>query len=144
MPSDPQVSYKFASQFAEIGTAFHVSVARSPDDGVLNEKMMGKVRALRISLEMKTEGRGDTDTRNVASAEIPVDRFGAARGDIVLAVPIDLPISYDGRLLRVVYEVTIRTDTQLGLDPKVEIPVVVVPQNGIGRYGQPHPLRSFS
>lgn len=55
-------------------------------------------------------------------------------------IPPNAPISYDGKLLRVMYTLSIRTDTQFGRDPQIDVPVVVVPKNGLGRYRQPHPL----
>ncbi len=141
LSGDPQVSYTFASYFAEVGSSFFCSVSRAPDDGQTNEKSIGKARAIRVTLDMATEGRGTRDSQELGTAEVPIDRFGKASGDLEFPVPADAPISYDGQLIRVRYTMTIRTDTQLGIDPKFAVPVVVVPKNGANSYDAPHPLR---
>lgn len=137
---DPLVSYQLASHVAEVSGAFHITVSRSPADGASNEAQMGKVRGLRVHLEYETEGRGDRDSREYSETTVPIDRFGMGRADITLEVPFNAPISYDGHLLRVKYEIVVVTDRQRAFDYALKIPVVVAPVGGASTYQRPHPL----
>ena len=57
-----------------------------------------------------------------------------------LAVPSNGPISYDGRLIRVLWRIEARVDVKLAMDRTTEIPVLIIPSGGWGLYHQPHPL----
>ena len=102
--------------------------------------MIGKVRSLRIELEYKTSGRGDEDSKKVHTSEVPIDRFGMGAADLRIEVPPDSPISYDGQLMRVHYEIHIWTDIQAQIDHGSDIAVLVVPIGGATSYQRPHPL----
>ncbi len=140
--SDELVSFRLASAVAEVAGAFQISVSRAPADGKTNEASFGKVRALRVHLEFETEGRGDRDSREYESVTIPIDRFGMGQADVNLEVPFNAPVSYDGRMIRIKYQLVITTDRQSALDHRLEIPVVVAPAGGASTYQYPHPLPS--
>ncbi len=140
--ADRNISIKLANDIAEIGEAFHLTVERSPTDGVTNDSGRGKIREVRVHLEYATQGRGTTNSATFPAATFPVDQFGMGSGDIVLPIPIHSPVSYDGRLLRVVYQIVVTTDVQAGMDHNTEIPVAVVLENGGDTYRAPHPLRT--
>ena len=137
---DPLVSYLLASHVAEVSSAFHISVSRSPVDGMTNEAQVGKVRELRVHLEYETEGRGNRNMHEFPTRSVPIDRFGMGKADITLDVPFNAPISYDGDLIRVKYEIVIVTDIQRAFDDSQRIPVVVAPVGGANTYQRPHPL----
>lgn len=137
---DPKLSLEIRSGIAEVGTAFVCKVSRSPVDGELNRRGIGKVRAVRVSLNYTTEGRGDTDRREVDTVEIAVDEFGMARGEIALTIPPKGPISYDGQLIVVRWYIEARTDIAMQLDQRSSAEVLVVPKGGVDRYHRPHPL----
>lgn len=139
---DPLLSYKLASFVCEVGSAFHLSVSRAPADGQMNDKTVGKVRAVRVELSYETEGRGDTDSDDLFEFVMPIDRFGMGSADVQIDVPSNAPISYDGRLIRVKYEIHIRTDVSASIDHATDIPVLVVPVGGATTYHQAHPLPS--
>lgn len=137
---DPLLSYKLASYVAEVGDAFHLSLSRSPADGSMNDKMVGKVRSVRVELGFETEGRGDTDRSTIARFEMPIDRFGMGSADVRIDVPHNAPISYDGHLIRVRYNLHIRTDLSASIDHATDVPVLVVPVGGATTYQSAHPL----
>ena len=123
---------------AEVGTGFTGRVHREPDaDGVTSES---RARAIRLMLRLRTEGRGDTDTKPITTCEFDVESHGGLSASFELAVPTGVPISYDGSLIRVIYEIEVRVDIKLARDPKVERLVLVVPRGGKQLYDRPHPL----
>lgn len=83
-------------------------------------------RSVRVALIYKTEGRGNTDTGNVDSFELPP----GATGDhgFELLVPIEGPMSYDGNLIRVVWDVELRLDLRARRDPTTEERIHVIPK----------------
>ncbi len=137
---DPNLSIRLEHDIAEVGTSFLCSVKRSPSDGETNEKTLGQIRAVRIALRMTTEGRGDEDRKDYATQELEVDDYGMASGEVRLNVPTDAPISYDGALIRIRWNIEARTDIKFGVDQKSSAPVLVVPAGGLGVYTRPHPL----
>lgn len=137
---DPNLAIRLEHDVAEVGSSFLCSVKRSPSDGESNDKTVGQVRAIRISLRMTTQGRGDTDQEDYATAELEVDEYGMAAGDVRLHIPSNAPISYDGELIRVLWQIEARTDIKFGVDQRSSAPVLVVPIGGVGVYSRPHPL----
>ena len=99
-----------------------------------------RIREVRIMLRYRTEGRGDTDSWEGPAVSFPVGVDGALTADFTLDVPSDAPVSYDGNLLRLLWEVEARTDLRLRLDKKTSQSIVIVPSGGLGLYRHPHPL----
>lgn len=138
---DPNLAIQIEDDVAEVGAKFRCSVQRSPADGESNSGGRGQIRSVEITLGYFTEGRATVDKETVSSATIPVDEYGMASGDVELAIPADAPISYDGRLIRVRWQIEATTDIKLGRDQKSSAFVLVVPVGGHGLYESPHPLR---
>jgi len=123
---------------AECGGHFTGRVSRQADaDGVSSTS---RARAVRLVLRYRTEGRGDTDRQDVSNLELELEPHGGLNTAFSLPVPPNGPVSYDGRMLRVLYEIEARVDVKLARDPKIERPVLVVPVGGLGVYDRPHPL----
>ncbi len=139
---DPLLSYTLATEVAEVGSGFHISISRSPADGETNDKTFGKARSVRVELRYETDGRGDRDSGKFGSYEVPLDRFGMGSADLFVEIPPDAPISYDGVLMRIQYVLRIRTDLQISIDHGIDLDVVVAPTGGAGTYRYPHPLTS--
>ncbi len=140
--ADPNLSIRIDDDVAEVGSFFGCDVARSPADGESNASSgPGKIRAVRVSLRWYTEGRGDTDSNTVMTVELPVDEFGMTSGRVELGVPGNGPISYDGSLIRVRWEISAQTDIKLGFDQLSTAEVLVVPRGGHGLYDRAHPRR---
>jgi hypothetical protein len=99
-----------------------------------------RIREVRVLLRFRTEGRGDKDSWEGPAQSFPVGVDGALTGYFTLDVADDSPISYDGGLLRLIWEVEARTDLRLRIDKKATATVVVVPAGGLGLYRRPHPL----
>jgi hypothetical protein len=138
---DPNLAIELEDDVAEVGGSFVCHISRSPMDGELNESGRGQVRSIRLVLRSRTEGRGTEDSKNYSSTEIAVDEYGMASGRFELPIPHDAPISYDGELIRVIWEVSAITDIKHGRDQRSTATVLVVPIGGRGRYSSPHPLR---
>ena len=132
------INLELDQMIAECGGRFTGRVSRAADaDGVSSKS---RARSIRLVLRLRTEGRGDTDKRDVSNLEFDLEAHGALSAPFSLAVPIGGPVSYDGHAMRVIYEIEARVDIKLARDPKVERVVLVVPQGGLGVYDRPHPL----
>lgn len=63
-------------------------------------------RPVAVVLRYRTQGRGDTDSAVVARAELGVAESGQAR--FHLDVPIAGPVSYNGQLVRLLWQVAVQ------------------------------------
>jgi len=112
-------------------------IRRADADGV---SQTSKARAVRLVLRVYTEGRGDVDKRDVSSSNFDLEPHGGLNAGFSLAVPQTSPISYDGSLMRIRYEIEARVDLKLARDDRYSRQVLVVPEGGMGVYDRPHPL----
>jgi len=86
-------------------------------------------RSLLITVGWHTEGRGDRDALTIEECVI---RAGSAvagkplQGACDFVVPANGPVSYDGRLLRVLWEVAARVDVRGARDEVERAPFRVV------------------
>lgn len=121
-----------------IGHHFRGTLTRQPDaDGLSSTS---KARSVRLVLRMYTEGRGDTDRSEIAGLNFDLQSHGGLSVPFALAVPEGSPISYDGTLIRIKYEIEAKVDLKLARDEKFARQVLVVPEGGMGVYDRPHPL----
>ncbi|MDH3679310.1 MAG: hypothetical protein OEV40_05095 [Acidimicrobiia bacterium] len=139
--SDPSLQVDLESGIAEVGGRFRGRLRRAGELDDLAGDDDQPVRAVRLTLRYVTEGRGDTDSQVIGQLEFPVDTYGRLDTDFQLPVPPAGPISYDGRLIRVLWELEARVDVKLRRDRSTSIPLLVIPTNGWGLYHRPHPLR---
>ena len=132
------IQLAFDDLVGEVGGAITGVVSRQADaDGVASES---RARAVRLVLRLRTEGRGNTDTSDVSNQTFDLEAHGGLSVRFSLAIPRSTPISYDGSLMRVLYEVEARVDVKLARDPKVSYAVLIVPDGGLTVYQRPHPL----
>ncbi len=139
--SDPNLHISMENGITEVGSVFRGRITSAGQRDDLAETSNQSVRAVRLSLRYYTQGRGDRDSQTVVGHEFPVDSYGRVDAGFELPVPLAGPISYDGRLIRVLWEVEARVDIKLRRDAKTIVPVLVIPTNGWGLYDRPHPLR---
>ncbi len=99
------------------------------------------IRGIRLELRYFTEGRGDRYSKHLSSMAIEIDTSQNATKRFEIPVPENAPISYDGQLIRVLWEIKATIDIARGPDYNRVKPVIVVPVNGLGTYEYPHPLR---
>lgn len=86
--------------------------------------------AIEVALRYRTEGRGTEDSRRVAEQRHELDAAGFGSLPTIsfrLDVPPEGPVSYDGDLIRVIWEVTARLDIPWARDEKHEVAVWVGP-----------------
>lgn len=134
------LSMELDDEVAVVGGIFSGKLIREPD-GMEKGPM---ARAVRLSLKFFTEGRGDKDQKTLHTIEFPLGDDGRLDAPFSFDVPSDGPISYDGSLIRVVWEIEARIDLKLARDPKTERTVLVVPEGGGGLYQTPHPLSTYT
>lgn len=140
MKTDPNLDIEIDNDVVEVGATVSGRIQRWPSDGDDNSKKIGKIQAVRVKVSWRTEGRGDRARATVGEITIPAAEFGQASGSFSVPIPPNSPISYDGSLIRVIWELEARTDRKLARDPKNSYRLLVVPRNGLGRYKRPHPL----
>lgn len=139
---DPTLSMTLTNNIAPVGTSFQGHLTRTPelDDG--QEPGKHRIQGVRLGLGFVTEGRGDTNMASVYDHEFPVDDWGRLSVPFQVPVPHEGPISYDGRLIRLRWELTATVMIKRAIDRHLEVPVLVIPANGWGVYDRPHPLPS--
>ncbi|MGI9615715.1 MAG: hypothetical protein ACR2QO_22575 [Acidimicrobiales bacterium] len=138
--TDPSVQVDLEQGIVEVGGIFRGRLQRRGEVDDLASGSNQQVRAVRLTLGYETEGRGDVDKQTVAEQRFPVDEYGRVDASFGLAVPSNGPISYDGRLIRVLWSIQARVDVKLAMDRTTDIPVLIIPSGGWGLYHQPHPL----
>ena len=124
--------------FVELGARFEGRVLLPGTEGL--DPTVERIREVRVALRYGTEGRGDSDSWLGPPQVFDVNVDGSLHGRFTLDVPSEAPISYDGSLFRVRWEIEARTDLKMRLDKKSTVDVVVLPVGGHGLYLQPHPL----
>ena len=120
------------TEVVECGEAVRGLVRWSPE-----EKMP---RGIEVELQYHTEGRGDTDRKVMARAHHDVAE-GDSGGElpVELLAPVDGPITYDGRLIRVIWTLEARLDMRLARDPSASQIVTVFPRGGHDLWAQSAP-----
>ncbi|MFV0523481.1 MAG: hypothetical protein ACK5RL_03170 [Acidimicrobiales bacterium] len=93
-----------------------------------------------LELRYRTEGRGTPDEGQALWIQLPDNTMGPTAYPFDIVVPTDVPISYDGRLIRVVWELRATISRRLRPDADAVVPILVAPHGGRGLYRQPHPL----
>lgn len=88
----------------------------------------GSPRELRVSLCWRTEGRGDTDRATVAELRLPIVGGDSTSLPFDFTVPPDGPVTYNGKLLRIIWEIVVQLDVAMSRDPRIMEPLVVVPR----------------
>src|SRR6266498_2764623 len=96
--------------------------ARLTSDGTV------ECRRVMVRLEWHTEGRGDRDQRcadevELASGILP-ERLDQS---FTLTVP-QLPWSYDGNYIDIIWQVRVVVDIPLWIDSRAEAPIIVAPR----------------
>ena len=124
--------------FVELGARVEGRVLLPGAEGL--DPSVERIREVRVALHYWTEGRGDSDSWHGAPQVFDVNIDGSLHGRFSLDVPANAPISYDGSLFRVRWEVEARTDLKLRIDKTAGVGIVVLPAGGHGLYLQPHPL----
>ncbi|MCB0997217.1 MAG: hypothetical protein KDB21_19115 [Acidimicrobiales bacterium] len=85
-------------------------------------------RGVEVSLQYRTEGRGDTDRGTFSTTRQPAAGSGSVRFD--LAVPAEGPITFDGRLIRVIWEVNVKLDVPWATDIVQTETITIFPRGG--------------
>jgi len=126
----------------EVGGVLTGRLVRQPDtDGILEKS---RARSVRLQLRNFTEGRGDTDSTIARETELRIETHGGLDAPFRLEVPHYGPISYDGRLIRVKWELRARLDLKMARDATTTVPVLVLPAGGWAIYDKAHPLKGSS
>jgi hypothetical protein len=86
-----------------------------------------RVRKLTVSLRWKTIGKGDTDTGDGPSEQLLGDHefFGNSEHRFALTAP-SAPLSYNGKLIKVQWQVKVRLDRPFAFDVNEETDIRIV------------------
>ncbi len=102
---------------------------------VLRPEKDVSVQASSVSLHWRTEGRGDVDSSEVSKVDLGALGNLSPRDErrFAFELPIhpDGPISYDGKLIRVIWEVRVHLDVPWAWDKRQVFPVRVVSRGGV-------------
>lgn len=108
------------SQF-EVGSALKGQVSWTPDQE-------SKPRAVRVSLGWRTEGRGNRKEGTCDETEGSVITPGSTVTlPFEFQVPLQGPVSYDGKLMKIIWEITVRVDLPFARDEIERKEIRVVP-----------------
>jgi hypothetical protein len=130
-----------ANTSTELGGRFRGQVVRTGELDDRADTSRSRVRGVRARLQYRTEGRGTTNGASVDEVTLAADEFGRVNSAFELVVPAQAPISYDGLLIRLIWEIEAVVDIRSRIDTTQRYPVLVLPTNGFGVYQGPHPLR---
>jgi len=102
---------------------------------VLRPKDEVTIQDSSVSLHWRTEGRGDSNEAEVSTVDLgdlgTLSPREERRFAFELPIHPDGPITYDGKLIRVIWEVRVHLDVPWGWDKKKAFPVRVVPRGGV-------------
>ena len=102
----------------EAGSTLIVRARRKSDAG----KPWG---ALQVKIGWRTEGRGNVDRKTVYQTRQDLASDECA---IALPIPLEGPLSFDGKLIRIIWEVAARPADREGPAPVVSAAFRVVPR----------------
>ncbi|MFV0260424.1 MAG: hypothetical protein ACK5PP_18480 [Acidimicrobiales bacterium] len=94
-----------------------------------------------VELRYRTHGDGTVISGQAVRLNLPNDTVGATAFPLEITVPDNVPISYDGKVIQVTWELRAAIDQRLRPDTHAAVPILVVPKGGYSLYRQPHPLR---
>jgi hypothetical protein len=133
---EPNVSFSLDSWMAELGGWFQGQLIYSPTAGEA-----GRADGLRVRLRYRTDGRGDTDRGVVVEQRYPLQAETASSTPFRVPVAPNVPISYDGELIKLRWQLEVAATRPWRPDHVVTADVVVVPVGAFRFYRGPHPFR---
>jgi hypothetical protein len=84
-------------------------------------------RSVRVTLQYRTEGRGNTDKADVTEVQLHADNQGYQQ--FQLKVPSQGPVSFDGNLISLIWEVELRLDLKGRRDPTESERLEIMPKS---------------
>jgi hypothetical protein len=87
-----------------------------------------------VRLRYRTEGRGASDTEVVDEVIFAGSASGAER--IELSVPVNGPMSFDGSLVKVLWELDLSLDHRLAGDRGTTVGLTVLPRGGLALWAR--------
>lgn len=103
---------------------------------VWTAEQQAKPKHVKVALGWRTEGRGDVDRKT--TTELKLEAGSVSAGDRTVfpfefLLPNEGPISYDGSLLRILWEITVLVDLPglFARDEKYQLAIRVLPRGGI-------------
>jgi hypothetical protein len=124
--SDVNLSLKLDTDVAECGDVVAGMVRWG--------RLESAPRGVRIELRYWTEGRGDSDGGVVAEVELDGAVQGAGRFELL--VPEAGPMSFEGKLIRVMWAIELIIDKRLRPDPDISHPITVLPRGGLAMWAR--------
>ena len=90
-----------------------------------------RAKSFQLTVDWRTEGRGDRDRATVARVSVPFTHgqpTSVTRFPFSFVLPPDGPVTYHGRLLRIIWSANARIDVGWAVDPRGSREFVVAPR----------------
>lgn len=111
------INFYLNSDLLEVGSEFSGSCIWTPD-------IQEKKKPLKLTIGWRTEGRGNVDKKTLYETEVKPSE----RTYFKCKIPMAGPISYDGQLLRIIWEIIVIRKQLIG-DDKLKTQVLhVIPR----------------
>ncbi len=126
MSSEPLFEVWLEKDRAQVGEtiAGRVTFAHPPSE------KLAKVKAVTIELRARVHGSGDSESVVGAKGVLRQGPVTMAELPFRLLVPADGPVSFQGRYVKIDWEVVAELDIPWAIDPKRVRPIVVEPRRG--------------
>lgn len=112
------INFYINSDSLEVGSELTGSYIWTPDT-------QKKEKPLKLTIGYRTEGRGDVDKEALYETEVKVSERTYFR----CKIPMVGPVSYDGQLLRIIWEIAVTRSKWFGRDDIVKTQVFhVIPR----------------
>ena len=129
-------SFSLDGWLAEVGGAFQGRIAYHP-----RADQAGRATGIRLRLAYRTSGVGAAVHRVVAEQRWTIEPGVPFGTPFLVGVPGLEPISYDGQLLSIQWEMEVTATRPWRADHSVTALVLVVPVGGAALYRTAHPYR---
>lgn len=132
----PNLSFSLDGWLAELGGAFQGTIAYHPTEGEA-----GRANGIRLRLSYRTAGVGGSVHRVAAEQRWSMEPGASFVTSFLVGVPGLEPISYDGQLLSIRWQIEVAATRPWRGDHSVVADVLVVPVGGGSIYRTPHPYQ---
>lgn len=88
-------------------------------------------REIRVFAGWRTEGRGDRSNGKAGELRYPPGPNGfppPVQLEFAFTIPPTGPVSYDGKLIRILWEIVVQIDLPMASDELMQLPFLVLPK----------------
>lgn len=133
---EPNLSFSLDGWLAELGGVFRGTAVYKPSVGE-----SGRATGIRVRLVYDAYGAGGTLHQVAAELRWAMEPGSAFVTTFEVGVPGTEPVSYDGQLITIRWQLEVAATRPWRSDHTVVADVLVVPVGGLSVYRSPHPYR---